>query len=104
MGPQRPMQPAIGVARGMSERHPGRRAVLVHALDQIGKAAEILGELLVAGLFRSRDAVIDKTTGGSNGNTDPLAVELAVGLPRRSPAAAFLAEVIGDIGHVGAFA
>src|SRR6202158_3730525 len=88
----------------MSERHACGRAVLVHALDQVGKAAEVLGELLVAGLFGGGDAVVDKCPTGRNRNTDPLAVQLAIAFPRSSPATAFFADVVGDIGHIGALA
>src|SRR5882757_11006136 len=86
----------------MAKRHAARRAVLVQALEHFEHPRRVLGEFLEAGLFASRDTVIEQTSGGGDRNTDPLAVSgLAVILGRLGPAAILAAEIVGDVLDVG---
>ena len=102
MRPQRPVQPGVGVARGVPEREAGRRIVLLERLAEFEEARGVLREFLEAGLLHRGDAVVDQAAGGGDRDADPFVAGLAVGLGGRRPAAVLLAEVVGDIGHVHA--
>ena len=103
MGPQRPVQPGVGVARGVAERHAGRSAVLVETLAEFEEAGGVLREFLEARLLHRADAIVHQRAGAGDRNADPLAVlVLAVGIGGIRPAAVLLAEIVRDVRHIDA--
>src|SRR5262249_2087627 len=57
VAPEDPVQPAIGVAGGVSERKTGGRVVGLQGLAHLEEAREVLRKLLEAGLVGRRFAV-----------------------------------------------
>ena len=84
MPPQHPVQPAIGVARGVTEREAGRRVVLLQRLAHFEEAREVLRELLEAGLFHRRLAVGHVAANGGDRNAEPVVALLAGGFAAAS--------------------
>ncbi len=97
VAPQDPVQPRIGVARGMAEREAGRRVVLLQRLAHFQEAGEVLREFLEARLVQRRLAVGQVAADGGDRDAEPLVALLAGRFRRGGPAAVFLAEIVRDV-------
>ena len=103
MSPQHPVQPAVGVARGMPERVAGGRIVGLERLAHLQEPREVLGEILEARLVGRRLAVGHVTTDGGDGNAKPVVAELAGLGGSVGPSAVLLAEIVGNVIHLQHF-
>src|SRR5215469_4155595 len=91
------MHPAIGIARGVSEREARRCAVLLERLAQFEKSIGVLWKRLEAGGARVADAVVHGSTGGTLGQRDPAFAAYAVALGDIVPSAILASEIVGEI-------